>query len=357
MPKRAIFKPERTTLKAMSLFLIFGSKASKLPFNYSRTVCSLNSVPRQISVQHVNSNIAQSRADYAASRHAHRPIDPPMPLVGALAAFFLALFKGHCYDAAQATALSHKQQPFFPQEQTMKTIKTGLFTPRKILALLALALAFAGISSLSVQSTDAPAISHDGLHLDTDSSFALLYVKPDADFSVYTQFLMLDAYVAFKKNWQRKTKVAGRRVSNRDMERIKGEAAKLLHESFKKELDEVGGYTFVEKADDQVMILRPALIDLVITAPDIAVAGRVTQYVASAGSATLYIELYDSVSGEILARAIDRRNMQNYGVARWANKVTNRADASRMFKRWASLLRVGMDEVRVEAGLPPIKGA
>ena len=238
----------------------------------------------------------------------------------------------------------------------MSTTKTDLLTPGKILALLALALAFAGISSLSVQSVDAPDISYDGLHLDPDSKLALLYVDPDADFSVYSQFMMLDAYVAFKKNWQRNTRVAGRRVSNKDMEKIKAEAADLLHESFKKELDENGGYTFVDKPDDNVMILRPALIDLEITAPDIPVAGRVTQYVASAGAATLYIELYDSVSGEILARAIDRRNMQDYGTVRWANSVTNRADAARMFRRWASLLRQAMDEVREEAGLKPIKG-
>ncbi len=239
----------------------------------------------------------------------------------------------------------------------MSTVKLSLFSPRKVFAILALASVFAGISSLSVQSTDAPEISHDGLVLDHDSSdVALLYVKPNADFSIYEEFLMLDAYVAFKKNWQRNTKVAGRRVSNKDMERIKGEAVKLLHESFKKELDEVGGYTFVEKVGDRVMILRPALIDLEITAPDIPVAGRVTTYVASAGAATLFLELYDSVSGEILARLVDRRQMQNYGMARWANKVTNRADAARMFKRWASLLREGMDEQRKQAGLGPIKG-
>jgi hypothetical protein len=247
---------------------------------------------------------------------------------------------------------------FFPiRKSIMNTIKMNMFTPGKILALLALAVAFAGIASLSVQSTDAPEISHDGLYLDPDSDVALLYVKPDADFSVYNQFLMLEAYVAFKKNWQRNTKVAGRRVSNRDMEKIKVEAAELLRESFKKELDEVGGYEFVEKPGDSVLIMRPALIDLEITAPDIPVAGRVTQYVASAGAATIFIELYDSVSGEILARAIDRRRMGNYGVARWASSVSNRADAARMFKRWASLLRQGMDEVRTEAGLEPIKGA
>ena len=179
----------------------------------------------------------------------------------------------------------------------------------KLLGLVAAAALLVAVGSFRVQSTDAPDVSFDGLHLLPDSKLALAYVKPEADFSIYSEFMMLDAYVAFKKNWQRNTRVAGRRVSNKDMERIKKEAGQLLHETFKNELDDKGGYKFVEAPDDQVLLIRPALIDLEITAPDIPVAGRVTQYVASAGAATLYIELYDSVSGEILARAIDRRAM------------------------------------------------
>ena len=115
------------------------------------------------------------------------------------------------------------------------------------------------------------------------------------------------------------------------------------------------GYAFVKESGDNVMILRPALIDLQITAPDIKTAGRSQTYVASAGAATLFLELYDSVSGEILARLVDRRNMQDYGHARWATSVSNRADANRLFTRWASLLRAGMDEQRKEAGLAPIQ--
>lgn len=237
------------------------------------------------------------------------------------------------------------------------TTTISFFHPIKIAIFLFIALVLAFAASLSVQSTDAPQISHDGLHLDPDSDVALLYVKPDADFSIYKRFIMLDAYVAFKKNWERHTKVAGRRIPKKDIERIKVEAAKLLYDTFKSELDERGGYAFVKESDDDVLILRPALIDLQITAPDIKTAGRVEQYVASAGAATLYLEMYDSVSGEILARLIDRRNMQNYGSARWANSVTNRADATRMFRRWASLLRQGMDEQRADAGLPPIQAA
>lgn len=235
--------------------------------------------------------------------------------------------------------------------------QTGFLTPSKAMGLLVGAIALAIISTYGVVSDEAPEVSFDGLHLVDSSKVAIAYVKPDADFSGYNKFLMLDAYVAFKKNWQRDTKVVGRRVSNKDMERIKQEAAELLHETFKTELDEKGGYEFVDQADDSVLILRPALIDLVITAPDIPVAGRVTQYVASAGSATLFLEMYDSVSGEILARAIDRRNMQDYGHARWANSVTNRADAQRMFRRWAQLLRTSLDETRAEAGQPSMTPA
>jgi hypothetical protein len=240
--------------------------------------------------------------------------------------------------------------------QSSDTLKqTSIITPARVFCLLLAAAALVAISTYRVESTEPPEISFDGLHLQEDSNLAIAYEKPEADFSVYKRFVMLDAYVAFKKNWQRDTRVAGRRVSNKDMERIKKEAGELLYETFKQELDDEGGYTFVEGADDDVLIIRPALIDLVITAPDIPVAGRVTQYVASAGAATLYIELFDSVSGEILARAIDRRNMQDYGTARWANSVTNRADARRLFKRWAQLLRKGLDEVREEAGLAPVK--
>ena len=91
-----------------------------------------------------------------------------------------------------------------------------------------------------------------------------------------------------------------------------------------------------------------------VEAPDTA-AGRADQYVTSAGAATLYIELYDSVSDEILAHAVAIRRMQDYGMAHWASSVSNRADANRMFKRWTTLLRQAMDEVRQEAGLEPIK--
>ena len=64
----------------------------------------------------------------------------------------------------------------------------------------------------------------------------------------------------FRKNWQRDTRVAGRRVSNKDMEKIKEEVAALLHDTFKEELEADDGYPMVEKPDTDVLLLRPAII-------------------------------------------------------------------------------------------------
>jgi hypothetical protein len=65
----------------------------------------------------------------------------------------------------------------------------------------------------------------------------------------------------------------------------------------------------------------------------------------SAGAATLYLELYDSVSGDIIGRAADRQAIRSAsdGIS-WRNRATNSADARRMFRRWANLLRSFLDQ-------------
>jgi len=197
---------------------------------------------------------------------------------------------------------------------------------------------------------DRPAeISHDGLHLRTPSRAAIVYVKPGADFSGYNRFMILDCYVAFKKNWKRDynrshTSLGGR-VKDSDMERIKREMAELFKDVFIETLSEDDGYPLTDSPAEDVLLIRPAVIDLDATAPDVQTAGRVDTFVDSKGAATMFVELYDSVSGEILARAIDRRADRSHGIMTWSNRATNRADARRILRTWAGWLREGMDEV------------
>ena len=126
--------------------------------------------------------------------------------------------------------------------------------------------------------------------------------------------------------------------------------AKAFREVFVDELTENDGYELVDEPAGGALLIRPAIIDLVATAPDTGNAGRSYTFVDSAGAATLYIELYDSVSGEILARAIDRKADRSHGTMQWATKVSGRADAKRILRTWAGWLRERMDEVHGEAG-------
>jgi hypothetical protein len=60
---------------------------------------------------------------------------------------------------------------------------------------------------------------------------------------------------------------------------------------------------------------------------------------------TLYMELYDSATSELLARVIDPR--EDPGVmAGPANRVTNKAAADRIISRWANLLATHLSEVK-----------
>ena len=190
-----------------------------------------------------------------------------------------------------------------------------------------------------------PEVTHDGLHLVPGTEMAKAWVKPGADFSGYDRILILEAWVAFRENWMNeKNRTSVYRILPRDVERMKQEMAELFHETFAEVLSKDGGYPVVDAAAADVLLLRPAIIDLDVTAPDTDRPGRRYNFAASAGAATLFLELYDSVSGEILARAVDRQVAPGT-VMRWTNKATNRAEAKKILAGWAGLLRQRLDEI------------
>jgi hypothetical protein len=178
----------------------------------------------------------------------------------------------------------------------------------------------------------------DGLVPVKDARVAMAYVDPDADFSVFKRVAILDPFVSFRSNWQRdQNRSRTRNIRASDIERIKADGAALFRDVFVERL-EAAGFHITHDAADDVLVLRPAIIDLDITAPDVHTVGRSRTYTANTGAATLYIELIDSVTGDLLGRAADRRVARHGGFMTWNNRVTNNADARRMFGRWADKL-------------------
>ena len=180
-----------------------------------------------------------------------------------------------------------------------------------------------------------------------DSKVALAYIDPKADFSVFKRVMILDTYVAFRSGWEtdQRRGTRGIRVSANDMERIKSDVASLFKQVMIEQLQADDGYEVVDQADHDVLLLRPAIIDLDVTAPDTMSPGRTTTFSTSTGAATLYLELYDSVSGQIIGRAADRQAVRNAsGTLSWSNRVSNSQDAKRMFRVWADTLRGFLDD-------------
>lgn len=195
------------------------------------------------------------------------------------------------------------------------------------------------------------AASFDGLEKVKKSKADEAYVRPDVDFSTYKRFRIIEPEVAFAKNWERDINRSatrggtGSRVKDSDMERIKAGMAEIFLEVFTQELEKAG-YAIVEESADDVLVLKPAIIDLFVTAPDLrSSTTRSNNYVASAGSARLYIEFYDSVSGQILARAVDFKRAREWGNFQWANSVSNRQEARNLVRRWATMLVERLEEI------------
>lgn len=204
-------------------------------------------------------------------------------------------------------------------------------------------------SSVCAKKDDFPEITEDGLHRVQDSKMALVYAEPEADLSIYEHVILLDAHVAFKKNWARdqRTKSAQPlRINSKDIENIKNSLAEQFNEVFRETLEE-GGYTLTDTPAENALLIRPAIINLDVNAPDTPSAGRSYSFTSSAGEMTLYLELYDSVTGDLIAKSLDRRmdNAHN-GFYTWTNSVSNRQAAQRILKGWANILLTALDEAR-----------
>ncbi len=189
-------------------------------------------------------------------------------------------------------------------------------------------------------------LSYDGLERVETSKVSKAYIDPEADFSVFKRVKILKPHVAFKSNWQRdQNRQRTRRVTAKDMERIKADVAALFEKVFTETLEADGGFEVVNEIGDDVLLLRPAIIDLDISVPDTQSSGRSRMLSTSAGAATLYIELFDSVSGHIIGRAADRRAIRGAGNSiGWSNRAMNAAEARRVFKSWAELLRSFLEQ-------------
>lgn len=211
---------------------------------------------------------------------------------------------------------------------------------RKTLPFLAL-LGLVVPLALAAQEPDAaPAHTSEGLQLlPGDRGFTQVWLRPGTDLADYRRVYLAEPAVAFRKNWLKDQNRGhpSMRVKPSDMEVIARDLKTLLVTMLSDELL-TAGYTFSEVRDHDVLIIKPAIVDLDINAPDVQVPNTTDILTSSAGSMTLYLEIYDSVSEELLMKAVDTATDRDTGHVHWQRKVANTAAFKRMIKPWAEAL-------------------
>jgi hypothetical protein len=218
----------------------------------------------------------------------------------------------------------------------------------KLLIILTLAiLGVVSVTAIAKNKKEIPEYTIEGLKLVPGTKdISVVYAEPGANLAQYDRVYLAEPYVAFKKNWQRdQNRGVGQKVRTSDMDRIKIRVKELFMEVFTEELEK-GGYELANERAEDVLIVKPAIIDLNVNAPDIQSAGRSSTYTTTAGSMTLYLELYDSETDDLLAKALDPTTDRDMGIMQWSTGPSNRAAAKRMMKPWAEALRKGLDKAR-----------
>src|SRR3954447_1038909 len=200
----------------------------------------------------------------------------------------------------------------------------------------------------------APA-SWDGLVLVQSKRLDLVYLEPGADFRGYSKIIVEPTEIAFAKNWQRDhnsgTRSLSSRVSNHELRdaiaRGLVEASDIFSESWTR-----GGYAVVTEPGADVLRVKTSIVNIRVSAPDRPTAGRSHSFAGEAGSATLFVEARDSMTGALLGRAVDQE-IAGDNTALWRTAVSNRADFRNMVENWATISVRGVSELKTLSPIQP----
>ncbi len=188
----------------------------------------------------------------------------------------------------------------------------------------------------------------DGLVRVDNSRFRDAWADPEVDFSQYNKVISGGATFQFRAV----SKTAGRTSLSRgsrgeywisDANRQK--LVDTVSGIFKEELSKAQGWEVAEEVGPDVLILYGELLDIVSFVPP-EMIGRSEIYLSSVGEATLVVEGIDSISGEVVFRAVDRRSAGPAGneMIR-ANTVTTWSEVRRWARRYATILREGLESI------------
>lgn len=208
---------------------------------------------------------------------------------------------------------------------------------------LGLMLALAGCAATPTIDPGAP-VSPEGLVKVSNTIMDEVYVYPELDLSRYDKLMIEGLGIEFRHVKDKGRFMLGRGESEFYINAEQREKFRQgVREVMSAELKGMKHFTLTDQAGEGVLLMRIGLADVVSRVPPESI-GRVEIYLSELGSAMLVIELRDARSHELLARIVDRRDIEP-GMAIESNPVTNYFEVKREMRQWGSIVTNGLDEL------------
>lgn len=192
-------------------------------------------------------------------------------------------------------------------------------------------------------------VTFDGLTRVDGTAMDVTWARTDLDHSGYNKVIFDGVGIRYRpvkgsysgKASTKKSHLTEFPLDDATKERLAIEIAA----AFLEELRMSEQYEVVVESGPSVLLVRGELIDVVSnTPPDPPGHGDV--WVSSIGNATLVLELRDSQSGAIFARAVDRQGLERPGsLMMRSDSVNSRAEVRRLGRRWGRVLRIGLESL------------
>ena len=187
-------------------------------------------------------------------------------------------------------------------------------------------------------------VSYDGLHRVDRTVVDEAWVKPDIDLTRYNKIMVVSGGVSYRDVKEPPPRSYRSRTGNFPLsEKQKKRFEKIVLESFVEELRKVERFEMVRRPGPDTMVIVGFVLDVVSRIPPEPM-GRGGIFLTEVGSATLALQIHDSQSNEILARIIDRRTAESTRMID-AHSANSWAEARRVTRSWAKLLRKRLDQV------------
>ena len=220
-----------------------------------------------------------------------------------------------------------------------------------LISLFALLAACQGTPTL--QSGPNAQISYGGLTRVDNTRLDTAWVRAGIDLSDYDSLMLVGAGIKFR--------------SVRDVNRIylsnfqgialddeqKDYIQRTAREVFTEAIARTDQFEIVDEPGPNTLTLTGSLIDVVsYVPPEDDSVDTIYFYLSELGEATLVLELADSESGQVLARATDRQTLEPLNPNIESDIITNRFELEAELNRWGNQIRSSLEYLATTPILP-----